>query len=376
MLNILIDENIAFAKNVFSTLGKLTLLPGREITPNTTKEKDVLIVRSITEVDEKLLEKSNVKFVGTATIGVDHLDTDYLKSKDIFYCNAPGSNSYSAAEYVLVSLLNLAVKHNFKLKDKSIGIIGVGNIGSKVETFTKALGMKVLLNDPPLKDKTNDDKYLPLKEALSADIITIHVPYTKKGKYKTYHLFDYNILNNLKTGTVLINTSRGSVVDNYVLTNILDNKKLITVLDVWENEPEINLNLLEKVDIGTPHIAGYSLDGKINGTKVIYEQLCNFLCQKPIWQIEIPAISSNEIHFNYKDSIEKTLLSIINNVYNIKDDHSSLLKMLSSNNNFFDGLRKNYKIRREFFNYYVLIVPKYKKEKEILKNLRFKVKTI
>ncbi len=375
MLNILVDENIAMAEEVFSSLGNVTLLSGSEITNKTVKNNDALIVRSVTKINKDLLENTNVKFVGSATIGVDHLDRKYLNEKNICYCNAPGSNSYSVAEYVITVLLNLAVKYDFRLKDKSIGIIGVGNIGSKVVDFAKAFGMNVLLNDPPLKILTNDKKYLPLKEVLDADILTLHVPYTKEGKHKTHHLFDIDTLKNLKEGTILINTARGSVIDNSALTEVLKTKKLITVLDVWENEPDINLRLLKQVEIGTPHIAGYSLDGKINGTKLIYKQLCTYLNKKPIYDFKTPSTNPNELILELNDTLEKTLLSIINSIYNINDDYNSLLKMLESGNNIFYDLRKNYNLRREFFNYVIFVNSKYKAEKEILDKFRFNVKT-
>ena len=372
MLNILVDENIAMAEKVFSSFGSVTLQPGRKITNKTVKNKDVLIVRSITKVNRELLENTNIRFVGSATIGVDHLDINYLNEKNIYYCNAPGSNSYSVAEYVITALLNLSIKYNFSLKDKSIGIIGVGNIGSKVADFAKAFEMNILLNDPPLKELTSDKKYLPLKEVLNADILTLHVPFTAKGKYKTHHLFDLNILNNFKENTILINTSRGSVVDNTALANVLKSKKLITVFDVWENEPNINLDLLKLIDIGTSHIAGYSLDGKTNGTKAIYNHLCKFLKQKPRWNFEKHATTSKELTFENTGTLENSLLSIIKNIYDINDDHQKLLNILKCEKNIFDDLRKNYKTRREFVNYDVLINAEYEKEKSILEKLRFK----
>ena len=319
MLNILVDENITLAKKVFSSFGKVTLFPGRKITNSLINKADILIVRSITKVNRELLEDTNIRFVGSATIGVDHLDINYLNEKNIYYCNAPGSNSYSVAEYIITALLNLSVKYNFSLKDKSIGIIGVGNIGSKVADFAKAFGMNILLNDPPLKELTSDKKYLPLKEVLNADILTLHVPFTAKGKYKTHHLFDLNVLNNLKDNSILINTSRGSVVDNTALIKVIKSKNLIPVLDVWENEPNINLDLLKLVGIGTSHIAGYSLDGKTNGTKAIYNHLCKFLKQKPQWNFEKHATTSKELTFENTGTLENSLLSIIKNIYDIND---------------------------------------------------------
>ena len=372
MLNILADENILLAKKVFSPFGKVTLLPGKEITNRSIKNSEILFVRSVTKVDRNLLENTNIRFVGSTTIGVDHLDINYLNEKNIYNCNAPGSNSCSVTEYVITALLNLAVKYNFSLKDKSIGIIGVGNIGSKVADFAKSFGMKILLNDPPLKELTSNKKYLPLKEVLNADILTLHVPYTNKGKHKTHHLFDFNILKNFKDNSILINTSRGSVVDNAALIKIIKSKNLISVLDVWENEPNINLNLLKLVDIGTPHIAGYTHNGKINGTKAVYTHLCKFLNQKTQWDFEESTFISKELTFREIGNVENTLLSILKNIYDINDDHQNLLNILNCEKNIFDDLRKNYKTRREFVNYNILINLKYSKEKEILDKLRFK----
>ena len=232
--------------------------------------------------------------------------------------------------------------------------------------------MKILLNDPPLKELTSNKKYLPLKELLNADILTLHVPYTNKGKHKTHHLFDFNILKNLKDNSILINTSRGSVVDNVALIKIIKSKNIISVLDVWENEPNINLNLLKLVDIWTPHIAGYTHNGKINGTKAVYTHLCKFLNQKTQWDFEESTFISKELTFREIGNVENTLLSIIKNIYDINDDHHKLLNILNREKIIFDDLRKNYKTRREFVNYNILINLKYSKEKEILDKLRFK----
>jgi len=303
MLNILIDENILLAEQVFSHLGRVKLINGRIITNRTLGNADILIVRSITNVNEKLLKNSKVKFVGSATIGFEHIDLDYLRKNKIFFCNAPGSNSYSVAEYVITALLSLAVKYNFRLSDKSIGIIGHGNVGKKVDTFCRAFKMKVLLNDPPLKKLTGNLKYLPLRNILKTDIISLHVPLNKKGRYKTHHLLNKNNLNKINQNSVIVNTSRGSVINTGDFLETSKIKKLMSVLDVWENEPNINKVLLNHVDIGTAHIAGYSIDGKLNGTKQIYSELCKYLKEKNIWHLNKTKSKNKIIKFKQENTL-------------------------------------------------------------------------
>ena len=375
MLNILIDENILLAEQVFSHLGRVKLINGRIITNRTLGNADILIVRSITNVNEKLLKNSKVKFVGSATIGFEHIDLDYLRKNKIFFCNAPGSNSYSVAEYVITALLSLAVKYNFRLSDKSIGIIGHGNVGKKVDTFCRAFKMKVLLNDPPLKKLTGKLKYLPLRNILKTDIISLHVPLNKKGRYKTHHLLNKNNLNKINQNSVIVNTSRGSVINTGDFLETSKIKKLMSVLDVWENEPNINKVLLNHVDIGTAHIAGYSIDGKLNGTKQIYSELCKYLKEKNIWHLNKTKSKNKIIKFKQENTLEESIYNIIKKVYDINYDNTLLKKSGVSNNNVFDKLRKDYRERREFNNYTILINKKFKNEINILKKLRFNIKT-
>ena len=375
MLNILIDENILLAEQVFSHLGRVKLINGRIITNRTLGNADILIVRSITNVNEKLLKNSKVKFVGSATIGFEHIDLDYLRKNKIFFCNAPGSNSYSVAEYVITALLSLAVKYNFRLSDKSIGIIGHGNVGKKVDTFCRAFKMKVLLNDPPLKKLTGNLKYLPLRNILKTDIISLHVPLNKKGRYKTHHLLNKNNLNKINQNSVIVNTSRGSVINTGDFLETSKIKKLMSVLDVWENEPNINKVLLNHVDIGTAHIAGYSIDGKLNGTKQIYSELCKYLKEKNVWHLNKTKSKNKIIKFKQENTLEESIYNIIKKVYDINYDNTLLKKSGVSNNNVFDKLRKDYRERREFNNYTILINKKFKNEINILKKLRFNIKT-
>ncbi|MDR3667352.1 MAG: 4-phosphoerythronate dehydrogenase, partial [Ignavibacteriaceae bacterium] len=303
-MKIIADENITLVQEAFSGLGDVFLYGGRDISNNILKDADVLLVRSITDVNKNLLEGTNVKFVGTATIGIDHVDTNYLSEKEIFFSDARGCNSDAVAEYVFTALLNLSIEQNFELKGKSIGVVGAGNIGSRIVRLAGALGMNVLQNDPPLKRQTGDKRFLDLDELMNVDIITFHVPLNMEGEDRTSHLFDHNKLNSLKDGAIIINASRGPVVDNDSLEMLISKKKFTSVLDVWENEPLINMNLLLKIRFGTPHIAGYSYEGKINGTVILYNALCTFLNKKIEWQPVIPPAINPLIRINGNSSPE------------------------------------------------------------------------
>ena len=377
MLNILIDENIAFANSAFNHVGNVKLLQGREIDNDALKDIDILIVRSITNVNEELLKNTPVKFVGTATIGTDHIDLDYLKGKKIFFADAKGCNAFSVAEYVIAALFNLSTRYNFTLKDKSIGIVGFGNVGSKVAAFTKSLGMNVLLNDPPLERKGNDQTFVSLKEIFKCDIITLHTPLNLSGIDKTLHLINKDNLAQLKENTILINTSRGAVIDNNALFQILKRNKIITAIDVWENEPEINLDLLSRTDIATPHIAGYSFEGKVNGTIMIYNSLCEFLNIEKKFDFTLPAVQDPIIEMTFSDRFESTINQLISNIYTIADDDLRMRKMLGMNKTDavkeFDNQRKFYPIRREFNNYILKSDNLNEGLRSILSELRFNV---
>lgn len=379
MLRLIVDENIAFADKAFSQFGKVILMPGREINNSALKDTDVLIVRSITNVNEDLLKNTPVKFVGTATIGTDHIDLDYLKSKNIFFADAKGCNAYSVAEYVLASLFNLAVKFDFSLKDKSIGIVGIGNVGSKVAAFAEALGITVMLNDPPLNRKGDKRNFVDLDEILKCDIITLHTPLNLDGIDKTYHLFNIDNLNKLKNNTILINTSRGAVINNLDLLDVILKKKLRVVLDVWENEPDINIELVKNVLIATPHIAGYSYEGKVIGTKIIYESLCEYFWEDKTFKFDLPIPQEPSLIFRNLSKLESGLNDLISSVYSVKDDDNRMREIITFDKDerirYFDLLRKNYPRRREFNNYTIDSSNLSKSMQNILKKLRFKLST-
>ncbi len=380
-MKILIDENIAYAEQAFSTVGSCSLANGREFTHEIVKNYDALIIRSVTQINRTLLRNTNIKFVGTTTIGTDHMDLKYLKEAGIGFAYAPGCNSQSVAEYVFGAISNFVNSQNLEFENLTIGIIGKGNIGSKVLRMGRALGMKVLVNDPPLERKTGEKGFVSLNEVLTADIITLHVPLTFEGTDKTFHLIDEKELNSLKQSVMFINSSRGAVVNNKtLLTKLNAGQNIFTVLDVWENEPRINRELLRKVNLGTPHIAGYSLEGKVNGTKMIYDAFCRFFNMEPTWKPNLPQIPNNEIVLDGNETTEPAVQKIFRKVYNIEKDSAELKKYSSLPETElakkFDELRKNYPLRRELRNYIVRFPNGNKKLIEKLTNFGAFVKTV
>jgi len=379
-MNIIADENIPCVEQAFSTLGTVKLLPGRSLQAADVRAADILLVRSVTRVDERLLGGSRIRFVGSATIGFDHVDRNYLQEQGIGFSTAPGSNATSAAEYVVSVLLALAKRQHFRPADKTVGIIGCGNVGSRVLAKLSALGVNCVANDPPLQAQGGHDDFVGLDDILQADIITVHVPLTRTGANPTYHLIDAALMRRLKPDAILINTARGAVADNQALDRLLaERDDLSVVLDVWEGEPAINTALLQKVALGTPHIAGYSLDGKMCGTEMIYRAACEHFNLPARWQaadelsagpllvVSDPGLTNSEI-------IRKAVF----HSYDVRVDDSRLRILLSLKAGeqpaFFDRLRKEYPVRREFAS--TALVPDKQDAKliEMLRGLGFDVR--
>ena len=354
-MKIIADENIPCVEKAFASMGDVELLPGRGMRPEQVRDADILLVRSVTRVDEGLLAGSKVRFVGSATIGFDHVDREYLQSRGIGFSTAPGSNAISAAEYVISALMVLSERNRINFNEKTAGIIGCGNVGSRVLEKLSALGTQCLVNDPPLKERGGHDDYVELDALLQADIITVHVPLVSGADHPTFHLLDKVFLEQLKPGAILINTSRGSVVDNRALDHLLGQRSdLSVVLDVWEGEPEISTSLLEKVTLGTPHIAGYSLDGKLRGTEMIYIAASKFL-QRPLqWSAvnELPATPPLDLEKFTVDDVSGNVRRAVLDCYDVREDDERLRGILSlppqDRAACFDRLRKEYPVRREF----------------------------
>jgi erythronate-4-phosphate dehydrogenase len=354
-MKIIADENIPCVAQAFSTLGEVSLRPGRQLCANDVRAADILLVRSVTKVGRELLEGSRVCFVGSATIGFDHVDRDYLRQQGIGFATAPGSNATSAAEYVVSAVLALAERDGFEPADKSVGIIGCGNVGSRVLQKLNALGMQCLVNDPLLQAQGGHDEFVDLDDMLQADIITLHVPLTKTGEYPTFHLVDDTFIGNIRPGAILINTARGSVIDNRALVRALaERTDLSVVLDVWEGEPAIDMALLEKVALGTPHIAGYSLDGKLRGTEMIYTAACAHLGLPSRWSAngELPARQSLELGGPESNDPVHAVSRAVFHSYDVRNDDAQLRKLASltpeQQSAGFDALRRDYPVRREF----------------------------
>jgi len=361
-MKIVADANIPFVRECFSSIGEVEVTGGRQITPEVVADAEVLLVRSITKVGADLLAGSKVRFVGTATIGFDHIDIDFLRRNNIGFASAPGSNANSAAEYVIAGLLEIGRKYDIDLEEKSIGIIGVGNVGGRVARKCAALGMEVRLNDPPLQRQTDDAKYLPLEELSACDFITMHTPLTFDGPDKTYHLANGSFFQSLEEGCVFVNASRGGVVDSGALEATMQSGRLkAVVLDVWEKEPNIDTNLLKMVDIGTPHIAGYSLDGKIAGMIMIYKSTCDYFGLEPEFDVEdfLPEPAVPQLTLDSKAAERDVLAMAVRQVYSIDRDDAALRRIkdepAEKRGIFFDGLRKNYPVRREFHNTTVFV---------------------
>lgn len=353
-MKIVADQNIPLAKELFSELGDITSLPGREITSNDIADADILLVRSVTNVNRELLENNTtIKFIGSCTIGTDHLDTAYLSHANIAWANAPGCNANAVVQYVLTAM---AIAQPQWLV-KTVGIIGCGNVGGRLYKCLTALGVKCFCYDPLLTAAT-DVALIDLDHLLTqADIISCHVPLTTDGDFPSYHMLGKKELATIKNDALLINSGRGAIIDTVALSQEIDerglrDKYLNVVLDVWENEPFVDHRLLNKISLGTPHIAGYSIEGREQGTFMIYQALCSFLKQPTsahaysLLTTDKKTIAVNSI-FNQKtlsDSIEdiENFNRLLLSCYNSKLDHQALCSVDN-----FDGLRKNYPARRE-----------------------------
>ena len=374
MIKIIADDKIPFLKGALEPHASVRYMDGREIDQSVVKDADALLIRTRTVCNEKLLQGSKVRFIATATIGFDHVDTGYCDANSIRWTNAPGCNASSVQQYIASVLATLAVRHHFPIGGKTLGIIGVGHVGKKVETLARLLGMKVLLNDPPRARSEGGSGFVPLRKLLEeSDIVTLHVPLNSRGEDKTLRLINASTLDLMKPGSWLINTSRGEVADGGALESALSEKKLGgAVLDVWENEPSVDRNLLGAVAIATPHIAGYSIEGKRNAAIQVVRSLgaCFDLPVKGWEPSVIPGPDNLEILMDCRDhSPEELLYRAILHTYDVAEDD---LRFRSDPGKY-EMLRNNYHVRREFPAFEISMLNGNNREKELFENLGFQV---
>ncbi|MEH4660072.1 4-phosphoerythronate dehydrogenase PdxB [Phytobacter diazotrophicus] len=354
-MKILVDENMPYAGDLFRRLGEVKAVPGRPIPAAELADADALMVRSVTKVNEALLSGTPIKFVGTATAGTDHVDEQWLQQAGIGFSAAPGCNAIAVVEYVFSSLMLLAERDGFDLRDRTVGIVGVGNVGGRLQARLEAWGVRTLLCDPPRADRGYEGDFLPLDALVrEADVLTFHTPLFKDGPYKSWHLADEEVISRLKPGAILINACRGPVVDNAALLRRLEaGQPLSVILDVWEPEPDLDVALLAKVDIGTAHIAGYTLEGKARGTTQVFEAFSDFIGKRQQVALDTllpaPEFGRITLHGPLDQSILKRLIHL---VYDVRRD-DALLRKVAGIPGEFDKLRKNYLERREWSSLYV-----------------------
>jgi len=368
MIKVVADDKIPFLKGALEQYAKVVYLPGAKITRDDLIDADALLVRTRTRCDASTLEGTRVSFVATATIGYDHIDTAYCESKGVFWTNAPGCNSASVAQYIASTLLSFSLRAEFPLQGATLGVIGVGNVGSKVANVGKALGMKVLLNDPPRERAEGPEKFCELSKLLAeADVVSVHVPLTAAGIDKTFHLAGKDFFKALGKRPLFINSSRGEVVDTSALKwAIREGFARDAALDVWENEPDIDVELLNMIFQGTPHIAGYSTDGKANGTAMSVNALAKRfkLPLKGFFPSGVPEPKHPEIDLSLAGSFEETLFQAVSQSYDVRADHA----LLHASPADFEKQRGDYPLRREFPAY--RIVPRTKLPKDVEAALR------
>ncbi len=350
-MKILIDENMPYAEQLFSQLGEVVLKSGRTLGADDLVDVDALMIRSVTKVNDELISKANrLKFVGTATAGMDHVDQALLKDKGIFFTAAPGCNKVGVAEYAFSVMMVLAQQQGFSVFDKTVGIIGAGQVGSYLQQCLEGIGIKVLINDPPKQAAGDERNFTPLDDLFEqADIITTHTPITRDGDFPTHHLINEDVLNKLRGDQILINAARGPVVDNAALKARLRKQDgFIAALDVFEFEPEVDMELLPLLAFATPHVAGYGLEGKARGTTMIFNSFCEFL-NNDIRAHASELLPTAPVPTLVLDRAweEATLHNLTQLVYDVRKD-DALFRREISQPGAFDLMRKNYWERREY----------------------------
>lgn len=336
-MKLVIDDACYAYKKIFGNFGNIVALSGQKIDACAVKDAGVLIVRSRTKVNQALLENTPVKFVGSAVAGLEHIEQHYLQENGITFFSAQGCNAIAVAEFVISAIVNLAAELGFDYRQKTLGIIGVGNVGSRLAAKAELLGIKTLLNDPPRQENENLPDFVTLNKALSADIVTFHTPLTLNGKHPSYQLLNKTNFHCINDNTILINTARGGIIEEQVWEKT---KTLANIIDCWENEPNINQVLQKNAYWATPHIAGHSVDAKFQGSFMVYKALCSFTNTPENKEI-MHLINPGKLSLNYAN-----LKDSLNKIYDFKQD---MLAIKNINN--FEAYRRHYPTRHEWHHY-------------------------
>lgn len=380
---IVADENIPLLDSFFADMGEIRRVSGRSMSGEDVRDADILLVRSVTKVNRELLEGSRVRFVGTTTIGTDHVDLDWLDQAGIRFSAAPGCNANSVAEYVL-SVLSLHAERR-GLSDwsqLSVGIVGVGNVGGELAHKLERLGFDVKLCDPPRADQEEDDQsFVALEEAMKCDVVSLHTPLTREGSHPTFHRVGAAELEALGANQLLINAGRGEVIDSSALLARLDQGNApVVALDVWEQEPKIHPELVDRVWLATPHIAGYSLEGKVQGTEMIYQALSQFLglpVRKKAGQF-LPEPALSKISFTSSADEEDAIRIALRACYDPRRDDARLRNAMTGSpeerGTAFDRQRRDYPVRRECSSLKIQLKGTSKSLQDSFRAIGFKLK--
>ena len=360
-MKIVADKTIPYAKRFFSTLGDVVLLDAGDITHALISDADCLVVRSVTRVDRGLLDGTQVSCVATASSGTDHADLDYLDSRNIPLFDAKGCNANSVAEYVLSCLFILSEQYGVELEGKTAGIIGCGHVGARLRYLLQVIGIETRVYDPFIRDKHNSYPYRDLDQVLSADVVSLHVPFTTTGEFPTAKMVGREFLGKLKEDVIFINTARGGVVNERALIDFArENQASRLVLDVWDNEPDINIELLSMSALATPHVAGYSARGKLNATRMVYEQVCAW-AGAPAAAAEDIVFPGEDMEFNlsgFDNPVEAVSLAALA-CYDVRTDCAAFREIQAvdadNRSDFFTSARTDYPYRREFSDLRVVL---------------------
>lgn len=380
-MKIVADQAIPYVRRYFASLGDVTLLDVRDITTDSIKDADCLVLRSVTRIDRKLLDGTQVRCIASASSGTDHVDTDYLATRDIPLFDAKGCNANSVAEFVLSCLFVLSEQYGVELEGRTAGIIGCGNVGARLRHLLHAIGFETRVYDPFIRDEHNAYPFQDLAHVLSSDIISLHVPYTSTGEYPTAQMVGRDFLGRLRRDVIFINSARGRVVNERALIDFArENQSSRLVLDVWAGEPEINDELFRLATLATPHIAGYSSRAKLNATRLVYEKLCKWFDMPALADTVISLPAGNaEIKLSGFNREFEAIRTAVLAAYDVRSDCAALREIESIDpevrGDFFTSLRADYPFRREFAELQVILPEQPGLVRPRLSALGFTVKT-